>query len=83
MNRKALVWTLLIVANMLVISVLSLHRSTDAAPPSARPPFSNSVEQRSNMIKELQAIKALLKEQNTILQGIAAQEKSDVQNQRR
>ena len=83
MNRKALVWTLLIVANMLVISVLSLHRSTDAAPPSARPPFSNSVEQRSNMIKELQAIKALLKEQNTILRGIAAQEKSDVQNQRK
>jgi len=83
MNRKALAWTLLIVANMLVISVLSLHRSTDAAPPSGRPPFSNSVEQRSNMIKELREIKALLREQNTILRGIAAQEKPDVQNQRK
>jgi len=83
MNRKALAWTLLIVANMLVISVLSLHRSTDAAPPSSRPPFSNSVEQRSNMIKELREIKALLREQNTILRGIAAQEKPDVQNQRK
>ncbi len=83
MNRKALAWTLLIVANVLVISVLSLHRSTDAAPPTARQPFSNSLEQRNNMIEELREIKALLKEQNTILRGIAAQEKPDVQNQRK
>ena len=82
MNRKALAWTLLIVANMLVISVLSLLRSTDAAPPSARPPFSNSVEQRGHMIEELREIKALMKEQNALLRSIAAQKKSDEQNQR-
>jgi len=84
MKRKALAGTLLVAANVLFIGVLSLHRSTDAAPPSARPPFNNSVEQRNDMIEELREIKTLLKEQNAILRGlVAAQEKPDGQNQRR
>lgn len=82
MNRRALAFTLLVAAHVLVFSVLSLHRSTVAAPPSARPPFNNSVEQRSDMIHELQEIKALLREQNAILRGLTAQEKPNVQNQR-
>jgi len=82
MSRKTVGWTLLVIANVLVISVLSLHRPTAAAPPSPRPPFSNSVEQRSNMVKELREIKALLQEQNALLRSIATNEKPDVENQR-
>ena len=83
MSRKTLGWTLLIVANVLVISVLSLDRPTDAAPPSPRPPFANSVEQRGKMIRELQEIKALMQEQNALLRSLATPEKPDVSNQRR
>jgi len=83
MNRKTLVWTLLIVANLLLISVLSLHGSTHAAPQGPRAPFGNSVEQRSSMIKELREIKALLQEQNALLQGDETQRKPDVKSQRK
>jgi len=83
MNRRIAGWTLLVVVNVLVISVLSLDRPTAAAPPSARPPFSNSVEQRGDMIKELREIKALLREQNGILRGLSNEEKSNVQMPRR
>ncbi len=83
MKRKALGWTLLIVANVLVICVLSLHRSTDAAPQSARAPFGNSVEQRNSMIQELREIKVLLQEQNAILRGDKTERKPNVRNQRK
>ena len=82
MNPKTLGWTLLIVANLLLISVLSLHSSTHAAPQGARAPFGNSVEQRSSMIKELREIKALLKEQNALLRGDETQRKPDVPSPR-
>jgi len=83
MSRKTFCWTLLIVANVLVISVLSLHRPTAAAPPGPRAPFGNSVEQRGKMINELREIKALLKEQNVILQGMATKAQTDVRNPRK
>jgi uncharacterized membrane protein YccF (DUF307 family) len=83
MKRKTLGWTLLIVANVLVISVLSLHRSTNAAPQNARAPFGNSVEQRSNMIKELREIKVLLQEQNALLRGDETDRKPHAKNQRK
>ena len=83
MKRKTLGWMLLIVANALVISVLSLHRSTDAAPQNARQPFGNAVEQRGNMIKELREIKALLREQNALLRGDKPNGKPNVKTQRR
>jgi hypothetical protein len=40
------------------------HRAT-------RAPFDNAVKQRNEMIRELQEIKALLKEQNTLLRANA------------
>ncbi|MDP6467348.1 MAG: hypothetical protein QF918_06400 [Pirellulaceae bacterium] len=83
MNRKALGWTLLIVANVLVISVLSLHRTTDAAPQSARAPFGNSVEQRNNMIKELREIKVLLQEQNALLRDEKDDREPNVKKRRK
>ena len=83
MKRITLGWTLLIVANVLVISVLSLHSSTDAAAQSPRAPFGNSVEQRFEMIKQLREIKALLKEQNALLRGDKTNGKPNAKNQRK
>jgi hypothetical protein len=62
-------WTLLIAANVLFLCVLSFYRTTAAAPPKAQQPFANAVEQRMEMIKELQQIRALLKEQNALLRS--------------
>ena len=62
-------WILLIVANVLFCCVLSFYGTTDAAPPKAKQPFANSVQQRMEMIKELQEIKGLLKEQNALLRS--------------
>jgi len=58
---------LLIAATVVILCVLSFYRTSDAAPASARQPFANSVTQREQMIRELQEIKALLKEQNALL----------------
>jgi hypothetical protein len=62
-------WTWLIVANVLLFCVLGFYWSSDAAPPKAKQPFANSVEQRMEMIKELREIKVLLKEQNALLRS--------------
>ena len=58
---------LLIAANVVMLCMLSFYRTTDAAPPTARQPFANPVVQREQMVRELQEIKALLKEQNALL----------------
>jgi hypothetical protein len=62
-------WALLITANVLFLCVLSFYRTTDAAPPKAKQPFANSVEQRMEMIKQLREIRGLLKEQNALLRS--------------
>jgi len=71
MTRTTLGWTLLVLVNALIWGVLSFHEPSLAAPPSSRQPFGNAVEQRSRMIHELEAIQALLKEQNSLLRNFA------------
>ena len=71
-------WIALITCNIVAWSMLSFFGTTGAAP---RQPFSNAVEQRQQMIRELTDIKALLKEQNALLR--AADEKEDSNNERR
>lgn len=43
----------------------------DASAQPTRQPFSNAVQQRAEMIRELKATNALLKEQNALLRQIA------------
>ena len=71
MKNARLGWAALIVANVLFCCVLSFYRSSGAAPTGKGAPFANSVEQRSLMIRELQEIKVLLKEQNALLREAA------------
>ena len=75
MSKKVNIrWVGLVIANVLVWCVLSFYGSTAAAPQSARQPFSNPVEQRHEMIRELKEIKALLKEQNALLRNAATRD---------
>ncbi|RMG04159.1 MAG: hypothetical protein D6741_01400 [Planctomycetota bacterium] len=52
---------------LLSLGMLGFYRAGVAAPPRNEP-FANSVAQRQEMIKELQAIRQLLAEQNKLLQ---------------
>jgi hypothetical protein len=54
-----------------VAGVLGLIAGVEAAPQGGQPPFRNAVEQREDMIRELQEIKHLLKEQNALLRTLA------------
>jgi len=62
-------WALLLTANVAMWCVLSFYESTTAAPKGARQPFANAVEQRAEMVRQLEDITALLKEQNALLRG--------------
>lgn len=62
-------WFLLVAANVLVVCVLSFYRTSGAAPQAAQPPFANAVDQRNEMIRELQEIRVLLQEQNALLRA--------------
>ncbi|GAB6165850.1 hypothetical protein JCM19992_18500 [Thermostilla marina] len=52
---------------LLSLGMLGFYRAGNAAPPRTEP-FANSVVQRQEMIKELQAIRQLVAEQNKLLQ---------------
>ena len=62
---------LLFAAVLLAWGVLSFHERPADASQAGRQPFGNAVEQRNAIIKELREIKALLKEQNTLLRAPA------------
>jgi len=69
MKRKLTGWTLLIAANVALWCVLSFYGSARATPPNPRLPFSNSVQQRNQIIKLLKDNNELLRKQNALLQS--------------
>ncbi len=82
MQTTKLRWGLLIAANAVAWCMLSLYGTTGAAPQAPQQPFNNAVEQRQEMIRELSEIKALLKEQNTLLRAGAMKTPNHDQRQR-
>ena len=63
-------WVVLLVANVALLAVLGLYQGPAAAqPPAGTLPFANAVEQRMEIVRELQAIRKLLEEQNTLLRS--------------
>jgi hypothetical protein len=61
-------WAISIAAIVLFGCVLSFYQTTDAAQRGeAKAPFANALDQRIQMVEELKAIRALLKEQNALL----------------
>ena len=67
-------WMLLVAANVLMWSVLSFSSRSGAAQAGGEQPFANAVQQRNEMIRELQEIKLLLKEQNALLRATLAKD---------
>lgn len=65
--RHSTAWTLLIMANVLFYCVLSLYQPGIAAQPSAPAQIANPIQQRADMLGELQQIRELLTEQNKLL----------------
>ena len=69
MKRPRVTWALILTANLLGWGMLSFYQTGDAAPKSGQLPFANSVEQRNQIIRELQEVRELLKEQNALLRA--------------
>ncbi|MDZ7620585.1 MAG: hypothetical protein U1E05_26580 [Patescibacteria group bacterium] len=65
--RRPFAWTLLIMANVLCYCVLSLYQPGIAAQANAPDQIANPIQQRADMLGELQKIRELLKEQNELL----------------
>ena len=60
-------WVVLVVANVLLCCMLGFYQTSGAAPGGGTEPFSNSVQQRGEIIQQLKEVAALLKEQNKLL----------------
>ncbi len=73
MSKTKVSWAFLIAASVVLSSFLVFDRGSDAVAQQTRQPFSNSVGQRAEMIRELKEIRTLLKEQNSLLRQIAGQ----------
>ena len=73
MTSRVFGWTALLSMNLFIWGVLSFYESSSAAPQGAKQPFSNPVEQRHDIIRELQKIRTLLQEQNQLLRAVAKQ----------
>ena len=70
MSKRTFNWGVLVCANLVIWGVLSFYDSSQAAPQGGKPPFSNAVEQRHDMVRELQKISTLLQEQNRLLRAM-------------
>ena len=62
-------WTALLAFNVAMWCMLGFYGSMTAAPQRGQPPFANAVEQRAEMVRQLQEINAALKEQNALLRS--------------
>ena len=82
MSKKTFGWAALLGANLFIWGVLSFYESSQAAPQGGKQPFSNAVEQRHEIIRELQQVSALLKEQNQLLREMAKAEAEQAKKRR-
>ena len=69
MLNARLRWFMLLTANVLFCCMLGFYQHSSAAPGANRQPFSNSVEQRGEMIRQLERLNAQLQEQNQLLRS--------------
>lgn len=67
--RRSTAWTLLIMANVLCYCMLCFYQPGIAAQPGAPAQIANPIQQRADMLGELQQIRELLREQNELLRS--------------
>ncbi|HUS39943.1 MAG TPA: hypothetical protein VMX74_10860 [Pirellulales bacterium] len=66
MMQKRNVWSMLIMATVLCLCVLSFYRTSPAAPGNQMP-FANPTGQRLEMVEQLKELNRLIKQQNALL----------------
>lgn len=71
-NQSQSLGIIVLLAAVLAVGMLGLYRTTFAQQRGNPLPFANSVEQRDTMVRELQEIKELLREQNTLLRTLVS-----------
>ena len=69
MTKSNTRWAGLITINALLWCVLGFYQAGNAAPRGGKLPFSNSVEQRHEMVVQLKQINAQLREQNALFRS--------------
>jgi len=62
-------FTVLVLVNVVAWYMLGFSQTNSVAQQGGRAPFANSVEQRAEMIEQLRAIHAELREQNELLRS--------------
>jgi hypothetical protein len=60
-------WSALVALNMICWGVFGAYQISQAQSKGGQLPFANSIEQRSDILRELKDIKDLIKEQNALL----------------
>ena len=66
MMQKRNFWPMLVLANVLVLGMLGLYRSSPAAP-AKQQPFVNPAGQREEIIEQLKELNRLVRHQNELL----------------
>lgn len=69
LQKNNIRWVVLLCANVALWCVLGLYGNISAAPQGGRQPFANAVEQRAEMVRQMEEINASLKETNTLLRS--------------
>ncbi len=69
MRNRSMFFTVLVLVNVVAWYMLGFSQRNSMAQQSVRAPFANSVEQRGEMIEQLRAIHAELREQNELLRS--------------
>lgn len=62
-------WLILVAVNICGLCVLGLYAPTHAQPPAPQLPFANPTELQLEMVNQLKALNALVKEQNALLKS--------------
>ena len=67
MRTRTVPFYLATTAGFALLCVLGFYSLSSAAPVGGKPPFEDATAQRQEMIRELQEIKELIREQNGLL----------------
>ncbi len=62
-------WLTLVILNVFGLCVLGFYDRTSAQPPAPQLPFANPTELQLEMVAQLKALNALVKEQNALLKS--------------
>ena len=80
MKRQMLGWVVFAFANVMAWCMLGFQQPIGAAPTDVKMPFDNAIQQRAEIIRELQEIKAVLKEQSGLLRAATSRSENNARS---